>query len=105
MRRFFKFSIHEQIHKMKSTKEYEGSNFPIKKPYRSEEQAKAWSPFVDCGEVEEEEEEEKEEDRSTRQPKWFNLDWLEGSKSCRVEEGRLKLEDTTRRKIFNRLLL
>jgi hypothetical protein len=103
--RFFDTSIHEQIHKMKSTKEYEGSMFPIKKPYRSEEEAKAWSPFVDCGEVEEEEEEEKEEDRSTRQPHIFNLDWLEGNKSYRVEEGRLNREDITRRKIINLLLL
>lgn len=51
---------------MKSTREYEGSAFAVEKPYRSEEEAKAWSPFVDCGEVEEEEEEDKGEDRSTR---------------------------------------
>ncbi|KAJ3304054.1 Snf5- protein 1 [Kappamyces sp. JEL0829] len=42
-------SIREQTHKIKASGDIDPT-FAIEKPFRSEEEAKAWAPFVDCGE-------------------------------------------------------
>jgi chromatin structure-remodeling complex subunit SFH1 len=59
------YSIHEQIYRIRQSGEYEPT-FPIEKPLRSEEEAKGWAPFVDCGEKPEDAELNMEEDRKQR---------------------------------------
>jgi hypothetical protein len=46
---FFNFSIREQIHKVRASGDFDPT-FAIEKPFRSEEEARAWSPHVDFGE-------------------------------------------------------
>lgn len=58
-------SIREQLYKVKSSGEFDPS-FPIEKPFRSEEEARSWSPYIDCGEIEGEEGLSIEEDRKQR---------------------------------------
>ena len=59
------FSIREQLYKVKSNGDFDPS-FAIEKPFRSEEEAKYWSPFIDCGDREGEEGLSIEEDRKQR---------------------------------------
>ena len=59
------FSIREQIFRVLQTGEFEPT-FPIEKPFRSEEEARSWAPFVDCGDKEEDEEDTIEQDRKQR---------------------------------------
>lgn len=58
-------SIHEQIHQAKQSKEFD-SNFPIEKPLRAEEEARSWSPFINCGDQSDDDMENPEEDRKQR---------------------------------------
>jgi hypothetical protein len=58
-------SIREQIFRARQVGEFE-TTFAIEKPFRSEEEARTWSPFVDCGDVEDLEDETIEQDRKQR---------------------------------------
>ncbi|KAJ3251677.1 SWI SNF, matrix associated, actin dependent regulator of chromatin, sub b, member 1 [Boothiomyces macroporosus] len=58
-------SIREQIHQFKQNGDFD-STFAIEKPFRSEEEAMSWAPFVDCGDQEETEEFTIEQDRKAR---------------------------------------
>ena len=58
-------SIREQLYKAKSNGDFDPS-FAIEKPFRSEEEAMSWSPFIDCGDREGEEAFSIEEDRKQR---------------------------------------
>ncbi|KAI8892656.1 hypothetical protein BC833DRAFT_625618 [Globomyces pollinis-pini] len=60
-------SIREQIFKAKQSGDFE-SSFAIEKPFRSEEEARTWAPFVDCGEREDDDSVENtiEQDRKAR---------------------------------------
>ena len=58
-------SIHEQVHQAKQTREFD-NNFAIEKPLRAEEEARTWSPFINCGDLSDDDMENPEEDRKQR---------------------------------------